>query len=84
MYLSAKTWVPPLKNLALVANTTLLPIKKIDKVDTSAKIGAKSVDKLSDIEQYNFAKEVQTSSSYKLIYSLIGSLESSTPGLINY
>ena len=66
---------------SLKAETT---IKKIDKVDTSAKIGAKSVDKLSDIEQYQFAREVQSSSSYKLIYGLIGSLESATPGLVEY
>ena len=66
---------------SLKAETTF---KKIDKVDTSAKLGAKSVDSLSDIEQYQFAREVQTSSSYKLIYGLIESLESATPGMINY
>ena len=66
---------------SLKAETT---IKKIDKVDTTAKLGAKSVDSLTDMEQYQFAKEVQTSSSYKLIYSLIEGLESATPGIVNY
>lgn len=66
---------------SLKAETTF---KKIDKVDTSAKLGAKSVDSLSDIEQYQFAREVQTSSSYKLIYGLIESLEAVTPGMVNY
>lgn len=66
---------------SLNAETT---IKKINKVDTTAKQGAKSVDSLTDIEQYQFTKEVQTSSSYKLIYSLIEGLESTTLGMINF
>lgn len=60
---------------SLKAETT---IKKIDKVDTSAKLGAKSIDSLNEVEQYDFARKVQSSSSYKFIYSFIEGLESTT------
>ena len=60
---------------SLKAETT---IKKIDKVDTTAKLGAKSIDDLSDAEAYQFMKEVETSSSYKLIESLAGMAEAET------
>lgn len=60
---------------SLKAETT---IKKIDKVDTSAKLGAKSIDSLSDVEQYDFARKVQSSSSYKFISGFIEGLESTT------
>ena len=45
-------------------------IKKIDKVDTSAKLGAKSVDDLTDEEKYVFARQVQSSSAYSFIEGL--------------
>lgn len=60
---------------SLKAETT---IKKIDKVDTSAKLGAKSIDSLNEVEQYDFARKVQSSSSYKFISGFIEGLESTT------
>lgn len=52
---------------SLKADTT---IKKIDEVDTSAKLGAKSVDDLTDEEKYVFARQVQSSSAYSFIEGL--------------
>lgn len=60
---------------SLVADTTF---KKIDKVDTSAKIGAKDIENLTSSEEYQFENEVMKSKNYDAIVfltNMFGSLE---------
>ena len=59
---------------SLNAETT---IKKIDKVDTSAKIGAKAIEDLNSIEASQFERELTSSKTYKFMSGLIGELDSS-------
>ena len=55
-------------------------VKAIDKVDTSAKLNAKSIDDLSTAEQETFVNEVLRSKSYNFLESLLSSFED--PSLI--